>query len=143
MPEQVIIGKPPEYNKPLQILGMAKKAGLLAIGSDAVKSAARTGKVKLVAITSDISDGTERQANYSAEDSSAFCVKTPYRKFEFGRVAGRGAPGIVAFLDLGLAAGFMERLAALDKEKYDEIARILKAKTQSADKNQRRRTTNI
>jgi len=140
MPEQMIIGKSLEYTKPLQLMGMAKKAGLLAIGNDSVKVAARAGKVKLVVITSDISEGTARQAGYSAEDSNTYCVKTPYRKFEFGRVAGRGAPGTIAFLDLGLAAGFMERLAALDKEKYDQIAQSLLAKKQTTENKQRRRT---
>ena len=100
-----------DHGKPLRLLGMAKKAGLLAIGSDAVKAAARAGKVKLVVLASDTSPGSSRQARYSAEDSKAMCIDTPYTKFDFGNITGRGSPGTLAFLDAGLAEGFMKELA--------------------------------
>jgi|GEM_PF-266115 len=99
-----------QFNKPLRLLGMAKKAGLLAIGSDAVKAAARTGKVKLVILASDVSQGSSRQARYSAEESQALCIDTPYTKFDLGSITGRGSPGTVAFLDKGLAEAFMKAL---------------------------------
>ena len=98
------------YNKPLQLLGMAKKAGLLAIGSDAVKSAARNDKLKLVILASDTSAGSARQARYNAADADVQCIDTPYTKFEFGSITGRGSPGTIAFLDTGLATGFTDRL---------------------------------
>ena len=98
----------PRFNKQLRLLGLAKKAGLLAIGSEAVKAAARSGKVKLVVLASDISEGSRRQARYSAEDSNALCVDTPYTKFDLGSITGRGSPGVIAFLDMGLATEFMK-----------------------------------
>ena len=98
-------------DKPLRLLGMAKKAGLLAIGTDAVKAAARSGKAKLVVLASDTSAGSSRQARYCAEDSKTLCIDTPYTKFDFGNITGRGSPGTLAFLDEGLAEAFMKGLA--------------------------------
>ena len=118
----------PMHNKPLQHLGMAKKAGLLAIGSDAVKSAAMSGKARLIVVTTDISGGSARQAKYYAEDSGALFVETPYSKFEFGRVAGRGSPGVLAILDTGLAEGFIKKLVDIDGNRYKELAEKIQEK---------------
>ena len=124
----------PLHYIPLQHLGMAKKAGLLAIGSDAVKSAAMSGKVKLVAITTDISEGSAKQARYYAEDSNAVFIETPYNKFEFGRVVGRGSPGVLAILDAGLAEGFMKKLTDLDSNRYSEQKKIIENVAKKAKK---------
>ena len=115
----------PQIQKPLNWMGMAKKAGLLAIGSDTVKTATRAEKAKLVALASDISEGAAKQARYNAEMSNTICIDTPYTKFEFGRVAGRGSPGVVAFLDLGLAIEFLKALAVLDEQRYSTQTSVL------------------
>ena len=128
------------FNKPLRYIGMAKKAGLLAIGSEAVKAAARARQIKLVLTATDISTGSARQARYNAEDSKAIYVETPYTKFELGNIAGRGSPGTLAFLDLGFAAGFMKCLTALNKEKYEEPAELI---TKRMESQKAKRRTNI
>lgn len=130
------------YYKPLQSLGMAKKAGLLTIGNDAVKSEARVGKVKLIVVASDVSEGSKKQAMYSAEDSNALCIETPYKKFDFGRVVGRGSPGVVAILDDGFALSFMKKLADVDKEKYYDIADTMEKQIRAA-KNQANKSRRI
>ena len=132
-------------NKPLQLLGMAKKAGLLAIGSEAVKSASRAGKLKLVIISSDTSAGSARQARYSAEDSKAKFMQTPYTKFDFGSITGRGSPGTLGFLDLGFAEGFMKRLADIECNRNEDTEGIPEGKTitQTTDNKPDQRRTNI
>jgi ribosomal protein L7Ae-like RNA K-turn-binding protein len=122
------------HNKPLQILGMTNKAGLLSIGSEAVKSSARAGKIKLVILASDASKNAIRQAQYSAEDCDAISINTPYTKFELGSITGRGSPGTIAFLDIGLAANFVEKLAEIDKDKYEETAQTLKTQAKATGK---------
>ena len=131
--------------KPLNMLGLAKKAGLLAIGSEDVKSAIREGKAKLIIYTTDISEGSVKRVLSTIEESEIIATETPFEKFEFGRVAGRGAPGIIAFLDLGLAAEFMKRLSELDKTRYGEIARTLetRVKTLKATNQPAKRRANI
>jgi len=108
------------FNKPLRYIGMAKKAGLLAIGSEAVKAAARARQIKLVLTATDISTGSARQARYNAEDSKAIYVETPYTKFELGNITGRGSPGTIAFLDTGLAIEFEKRLNDLSDAMKEE-----------------------
>ena len=132
-------------SKPLNLLGLAKKAGLLAIGSEDVKSAIRAGKAKLIIYTTDISEGSVKRVLSTIEDSEIISTEAPFEKFEFGRVAGRGSPGIIAFLDLGLAAEFMKRLSELDKTRYGEIARTLetRAKAFRANNQSAKRRTKI
>ena len=98
-------------DKSLQLLGMAKKAGLLAVGGEDAAASARRGKAKLIITASDASEGTIRRAKANAESGGARYIAVPFTKFELGSVAGRGAPGTIAFLDKGLADGFADRLA--------------------------------
>ena len=109
----------------LQLLGIAKKAGLLAVGGDDVSAAARTGKARLIISASDASGGSLRRAQINAETGDALCVTVPYTKFELGSVTRRGSPGTVAFLDAGLAAGFMKGLAGIEPERYSNTADLL------------------
>ena len=48
----------PKMDRSLALLGMAKKAGLLAIGSEAAAVAARRGDAKLIITANDASDGS-------------------------------------------------------------------------------------
>jgi len=115
----------------LQLLGKAKKAGLLAIGGEAVTVAVRNRKAKLVVTATDASDGSVRRARISAELGGVIYFAIPYTKFELGSITGRGSPGTVAFLDAGLAAGFLKKLAGAesgDKEKINEAVIQLEQK---------------
>jgi len=109
----------------LQILGMAKKAGLIAVGGDAVSTAARNYKAKLVITAIDASEGAQRRARLNAEAGGAVYIATPYTKFEFGSMTGRGSPGTAAILDAGLAAGFAKGLAEAEPERYRKAAELL------------------
>jgi len=97
-------------NRSLALLGMAKKAGLLAVGGEAAATAARRGEAKLIITASDASDASVRRAKINAQTGGAEYTAVPFTMFELGRTAGRGSPGTIAFLDKGLADGFMKRL---------------------------------
>jgi len=122
------------HDRNLQLLGIAKKAGLLAIGGDAVSTAARTGKAALVISASDASEGALRRARCNTETGSAVYVIAPYTKFELGNVTGRGSPGTLAVLDAGLAASFMRGLAETEPERYEQTAKKLIAKADALTK---------
>ena len=98
-------------DRSLALLGMAKKAGKLAVGGDAASIAARRGEAVLMITASDASEGSIRRAKANAEASSVEYKAVPYTMFELGSTAGRGSPGTIAFLDKGLADGFKKRLA--------------------------------
>ena len=89
---------------------MAKKAGRLAVGSQAVASAARRGEATLIITANDASEASIRRAKSNAEINAVRYNAVPYTMFELGRSAGRGSPGTVAFLDKGLGDGFLKRL---------------------------------
>ena len=117
----------------LQILGLAKKAGLLAVGSEDAGSAARAGKARVVISASDSSDSALRRARNSAEIGRTMHIIVPYSSFELGNVSGRGSPGTVAILDLGLAARFMREMAETEPERYGESADKLSRSVQAQE----------
>jgi len=118
-------------NHSLTLLGIARKAGLLAVGGDAVSAAARAGKAKLIISASDASERAIRRAIDDTSISRAIHINVPYTKFELGSITGRGSPGTVAILDTGLAAGFAEKLAKAKPEIYGGAAEILNKKARA------------
>ena len=131
----------------LQILGLANKAGLLAVGGEAAGTAARSGKTKLIISANDASEGAHRRARTSAEAGYALHIISPYTKYELGSVVRRGAPGTLAVLDAGLAARFMKGLAEIYPDHYGGAARMLADKARDLKESRkqaapgRRRTT--
>jgi len=95
----------------LQIIGLAKKAGLLAIGCEATEVSARKGLTKLIISASDASERAYRNARINADYCGAICLSVPYTKFELGCITGRGSPATIAFLDTGLAVTLIKGLA--------------------------------
>ena len=108
-------------DKNLNILGLAKKAGLLAIGCEASEAAARKGKTKLIISASDASERAFRNARINADVCGALCLAVPYTRFELGCITGRGSPATVAFLDTGLAVAFLKGLAETGDELYEKL----------------------
>lgn len=49
------------------VLGMAQKAGKLASGDFAVKTALKTGKVKLLVVATDAAENTKKELKHLAE----------------------------------------------------------------------------
>jgi len=109
----------------LQLLGIAKKAGLLAIGCEASETAARKGKTKLIISASDASERAFRNARINADVCGAICLSVPFTKFELGTIIGRGSPSTVAFLDTGLAVAFLKGLAETGDELYEKLWKYL------------------
>ena len=107
-------------NRNLAHLGMAKKAGLLAVGSEAAALAARRGEAKLIITANDASEGSVRRAKANAESNGINYIAVPYTMFELGNIAGSGSPGTIAFLDKGLADGFIKRLAEAENAKESD-----------------------
>jgi len=111
----------------LQILGLAKKAGLLSVGCEAAGAAARSGKAELIISASDASERAHRNARINADVGYASYAIVPYTKFDLGNVTGRGSPGTVAFLDKGLAAKFLQGLSQIQPEPFKELWEFMEA----------------
>ena len=112
-------------DRSLNIVGLAKKAGLLAIGCEAATAAARKGRTKLILSANDASERSYRNAKTNADAGGAICLIVPYSKFELGNATGRGSPGTVAFLDTGLAVRFLQGLAEAQPEPYAKLWEFL------------------
>ena len=131
----------------LQILGLAKKAGLLAVGAEDTISAARAGKAAIIVSAGDASAGALKRARKSAESYRTPHIVVPYSGFDLGNVSGRGSPGTIAILDKGLAARFMRGMAETDPEHYAELAALLtgeareKAESRKNNQSGNRRTS--
>jgi len=122
----------------LQILGIARKAGLLAVGAEDVSKALRTGKAELVISACDASENALRRARKSAEYGGSLYTVAPHKSFELGSITGRGSPGTLAILDTGLAARFMRGLAETDPESYGGTAELLMKKARVSAEQKRR-----
>ena len=122
----------------LQLLGLAKKAGLLAIGGDAAGAAARNGKTKLIISAADASERAHRNARIDADSGGAICLVVPYTKDELGSITGRGSPGTVAFLDTGLAVAFIKGLAETDPEPFGKVWKFLEKSANAREEKGRR-----
>jgi len=100
----------------LQLIGLARKAGLLAVGFDAATTAARLGKASAILLASDASEGAVRRARVSAESGGVVCAVMPHSKSELGNITGRGSPGTIAVLDAGLATEILKAIGGLSNE---------------------------
>ena len=114
----------------LQTLGIAKKAGLIVIGSEDVGVATRLHKARLVLTAGDASASAIRRARANAEAGGAAYISVPYTMSELGGVTGRGSPGTLAITDAGLAASFVKGLAGAEPDRYSEVAGQLTERSQ-------------
>ncbi len=113
-----------------RMLGMAKKAGMLEIGDESVGHVARENKVIVILSALDASDGSKRRARNYAETYGAIHLILPSTKEELSAIIGRGSPGMLAILDVGIAAKYVSMLAELDSGQYSEAAGRLAEKAE-------------
>ena len=79
--------------RPLRLLGLARRAGKLACGADAVKGAAE--RARLILIACDAGSAVRREAaGYGKR-----VIGLPYGKEELGRAVGRESCAVAALID--------------------------------------------
>jgi ribosomal protein L7Ae-like RNA K-turn-binding protein len=102
--------------KVLRLLGLAKRAGKIACGMDAVMNAA--GGSMLVILANDAGNSVKRKA----ERSGTQTMTLPYTKEELGRAIGRKTCAIAALADKEFTRGILEALNGRDSfEHSDQI----------------------
>ena len=90
--------------KPLRLLGLARRAGQLACGAEAVKNAA--GRAQLILLASDAGLSVKREAERYGKQP----VVLPYNKEELGRAAGRRTCAVAAVTGKEFSRGIKEAL---------------------------------
>ena len=98
----------------LSLLGMARRAGSLAVGEEAAAEAAQGHKARLVLLAKDAGDTTAGRVRRLESDKLPV-VQLPDTKTELGGAVGFAGVAVVTVTDLGFAAAVAGKLAAADK----------------------------
>ena len=95
------------------LLGMARRAGRLTAGFDAVSLLIANGKAAVVILAADLSEKTEKELRYAAKSScdeeQMNMLRIPLNKEEIGHALGLKKPaGVLALEDEGFAASIQK-----------------------------------
>ncbi len=97
----------------MNLLGLARKAGKLELGSEAVKQAVRKRQAKLVLLSADLSQRTARAMRDEAEKAGVRVAALPAGMDAVQAALGRRA-GVIAVNDSGFAKALL-KLCAEDR----------------------------
>lgn len=95
----------------LSLLGLARRAGRLALGSDAAQKAALSGRCSLILFSSDLSPRTARSVRAAAGRRNVKTAALRATMDEIGAAVGKRT-GVLAVND----TGFAKKLLALNAE---------------------------
>lgn len=109
----------------MSLLGLARRAGRLAIGEDMTAEAVADHKVRLLVLAADAAPTTLRRTQRLAGDRLPV-AQVRENKTELGAALGRDTCAVCAVLDMGFAAKLAEKLAAEDPAFGDTAAEILR-----------------
>ena len=105
------------HNRIAGLLGIARRAGHVAVGFDAAVTAAKAGKVKLALFAADISPKTAKEWQFATRDKAVEALTLPLSKEELGKALGYAKPvGLTAIDDEGFAKGIRALILEQSKE---------------------------
>lgn len=81
-------------DKFLQMLSLARRAGKLAYGFDAVEEAILTGRTSLILISSQAAERTERNIRRIAQENGVEALSVPYAPEDWFPVLGKGVAAL-------------------------------------------------
>lgn len=88
------------------VIGLAKRAGKLATGTESVLDAVRAKKSALVLVASDASEDTKKRISDKCAFYDGRYIVLPTTKSELGGVLGRNDTATAAFLDASFVKAF-------------------------------------
>ena len=116
----------------LSTLGLALRAGSVAVGEEPVGAAARAKKARVIFTAQDAAASSVRRANSFARTGSCLCLTIPADKDALGRALGRTSCAMCAVTDIGFAQSMVQKLAAADPAQYGPAAEALAVKAKRA-----------
>lgn len=116
----------------LSTLGLALRAGAVAVGEEPVGAAARGRKARVIFIARDAAPSSVRRAYSFAQAGSCLCLPFPAGKDELGWALGRTSVAMCAMTDIGFAQSLVHRLAELEPGIYGPAAETLELKARRA-----------
>ena len=100
------------------LLGMARRAGRLVAGFDAVKELIISKKAKCVLLACDLSPKTEKELHFAAQDAVPF-LTIGLSKEEIGHAIGfEKSVGVIATEDKGFAKAFLNAAPSNEEDAY-------------------------
>jgi len=124
----------------LQLVGLAFKAGKLAVGDAAVSEAAVANKrVRLICTASDASERVRERAEQMPERCNGLYVALPVDRVALGAALGLKDCGIIAFLDPGFAWAFAKKLTEIDAARYGALEAELRARKDRAERRKQKK----
>lgn len=115
----------------LSYIGIARKAGAIAIGETNSGAQVRAGKGKLLMLASDASENARSRAENFVHGTQTPLVTLPYTKQQLSETTGINGCSMAVFTDIGLGSAFIAALADEDAA-YAEIAQQLAKKNAKA-----------
>ena len=98
------------------LLGLARRAGRLTAGFDAVKELLAAGRAQLILLAADLSPKTEKELRFAAGDAVPL-LSIELTKDEIGHAGGWNKPvGVIATEDKGFAAAMMQATTQRNEE---------------------------
>lgn len=95
-------------DKLLGLLGLARRAGWLIFGSDAVEREIKGGRAGVVLLSSDASPRTIKNIKEICEKAGTDIYAVPYDKMAIGHAIGRGETAVAAVTDKAFSARVSE-----------------------------------
>lgn len=102
-------------NQVLSLLGIARRAGRLSLGHDAVEEALKKREAKLIILARDVSERTATHTQKAAQQAEVPWIALTDGMEEIGIALGKKT-GVIAVND----QGFAKRLTELAKEAADK-----------------------
>ena len=118
-------------DKVLNLIGLAQKAGRLAVGEEPTGAAARARDARLILVAADAAENSARRVRHFADAGQCLWCRIGADKDALGRAVGRSSCAMLAVTDIGFAEAIAKKLAEGD-ERFAETAEKLAVKAQRA-----------
>ena len=116
----------------MNLIGLAQKAGRLAVGEEPTGAAARARDARLILVAADAAENSVRRVRHFADAGQCLWCRIGADKDALGRVVGRSSCAMLAVMDIGFAEAIAKKLAESDEAHYGEAAKRLSVKAARA-----------
>lgn len=118
----------------LNMLGLMRKAGAIAIGEVNTGGACRAGKAKVLLLAADASDNAQSRAAGFTRGRSTVTVRLPFTKENISAHVGVNGCSMAAVTDIGFANAFLKALRQEYGGEYDAAAGELETRFAKAER---------
>lgn len=120
----------------MNLIGLAQKAGRLAVGEEPTGAAARARDARLILVAADAAENSVRRVRHFADAGQCLWCRIGADKDALGRAVGRSSCAMLAVMDIGFAEAIARKLAEGD-ERFAETAEKLAVKARRAAERRR------